>query len=182
MEKRDYPVIVVGGPSGSGKDTLIAAALYRFAPTLKLGKITVTRPRRSIDADAYRFLTVDEFRKLAVTGKFIEHAQYSDHYYGRQWSDLNRSTCVITQEVWGFEKLAETVSPLVTIFIAPPSLDVLKQRLIARGTETAESLEKRLASAKKELERIPLYEHCVINDYYQDAELQLFNILDSLVG
>jgi len=181
MKKRNHPIIVVGGPSGSGKDTLIGAALSHYPLRLKLGKITVTRPRRIIDTDAYRFVTDEEFSDLIVAGKFVEYAQYAGHRYGRQWSDLDEGTCIITQEIWGFEKLAAELSPLVTIFIAPPSLEVLKQRLLARGTETAESLDKRLKSAEKELGRISLYDHCIINDHYLDAELQMFIILDSLI-
>src|ERR1700733_4602939 len=102
--KRRFPLVVIAGPSGAGKDTLVKAALVRYSGKLIHGQLTTTRQARGGEEN-HRFVSCEQFERHEAAGEFVEHAYFFGNWYGRLWSDLNDDACVITQEVIGFNNL-----------------------------------------------------------------------------
>jgi guanylate kinase len=168
-------VFVITGPSGVGKGTLIRTLLERI-PELELSVSATTRAPRPGEQDgvAYHFLTDDEFERRVEDGDFVEHASYSGRRYGTLRSELERRTrdgapVVLEIEVQGARQVAESMPEAVRIFIAPPSEDALRTRLIGRGTDDPEQVEARLETAREELRAQREFPHVVINDRLEDA-------------
>ena len=168
-------VFVITGPSGVGKGTLIRTLLERI-PELELSVSATTRAPRpgEVDGVAYHFLTDEEFARRVDAGEFVEHASYSGRRYGTLRSELERRTregapVVLEIEVQGARQVAKSMPEAVRIFIAPPSEDALRTRLIGRGTDDAEQVEARLQTAREELRAQREFPHVVINDRLEDA-------------
>ncbi len=168
-------VFVITGPSGVGKGTLIRTLLERI-PALELSVSATTRRPRAGEEDgvAYHFLGDDEFARRVDAGDFVEHAAYSGRRYGTLRSELERRTrdgapVVLEIEVQGARQIADTMPEAVRIFIAPPSEDALRTRLIGRGTDDPEQVEARLDTAREELRAQREFPHVVVNDRLEDA-------------
>ena len=168
-------VFVITGPSGVGKGTLIRTLLERI-PELELSVSATTRKPRPGEEDgvAYHFLSDDEFARRVEAGDFVEHADYSGRRYGTLRSELDRRTrdgapVVLEIEVQGARQIAETMPEAVRVFIAPPSEDALRTRLIGRGTDDPEQIQARLETAREELLAQREFPHVVINDRLEDA-------------
>jgi len=166
---------VITGPSGVGKGTLIRTLLERI-PELELSVSATTRaPRPGEERGvAYHFLDEDEFTRRVDAGDFVEHASYSGRRYGTLRSELERRTAdgspvVLEIEVQGARQIAESMPEAVRIFIAPPSEEALRARLIGRGTDDPEQVEARLETAREELRAQREFPHVVINDRLEDA-------------
>jgi len=166
---------VITGPSGVGKGTLIRTLLERM-PELELSvSATTRRPRPGEqDGEAYHFLTDEEFARRVEAGEFVEHAGYSGRRYGTLRSELERRTrdgapVVLEIEVQGARQIAQTMPEAVRIFIAPPSEDALRTRLIGRGTDDPKQIEARLETARDELLAQPEFPHVVVNDRLEDS-------------
>jgi guanylate kinase len=168
-------VFVITGPSGVGKGTLIRTLLERV-PELELSVSATTRrprPGEAHEAD-YHFLSDDEFERRVQAGEFVEHARYSGRRYGTLRSDLEQRLAgghpvVLEIEVQGARQIREAMPEVVQIFIAPPSADALRLRLVGRGTDDIEQVEARLATANEELRAQGEFRHVVINDRLEDA-------------
>ncbi len=163
-------VYVITGPSGVGKGTLIKLLLERL-PELELSVSATTRKPRpgERDGESYHFLTPEQFGARVGLGDFVEHAEYSGRRYGTLRSELERRTSdghpvVLEIEVQGARQVAAALPDAVRIFIAPPSPEALRTRLIGRGTDDAEQVERRLAVAEQELEAAPEFAHVIVND------------------
>ena len=176
-------VFVITGPSGVGKGTLIAALRARH-PALGLSVSATTRPPRPGEADgvAYHFLTPAEFERRVAAGGFVEHASYSGNRYGTLRSELERRLdagvpVVLEIEVQGARQVRETVPDAVAVFIAPPSDEALRARLVGRGTDDAEQVDERLRTAGRELEAQPEFGYVVVNDRLEDATDELVGIV-----
>jgi guanylate kinase len=172
-------VFVITGPSGVGKGTLIRTLRERV-PELELSVSATTRAPRPGEDDgvAYHFLTDDEFADLVAQGAFVEHARYSGRRYGTLRSELERRTAaghpvVLEIEVQGARQIREAMPEAVQIFIAPPSADALRTRLIGRGDTGPEEMEDRLKVAEEELAARGEFGHVVVNDRLEDAVDQL---------
>jgi guanylate kinase len=172
-------VIVITGPSGVGKGTLIRGLLQRV-PELELSVSATTRAPRPGEQDGtdYHFLTPGEFERRAAAGEFVEHATYSGASYGTLRSELERRLrdgipLVLEIEVQGARQVREAMPEALAVFIAPPSQDALRTRLIGRGTDAPEQIERRMATAERELEAQPEFARVVVNDRLEDATAEL---------
>jgi len=163
-------VYVITGPSGVGKGTLIKLLLERI-PALELSVSATTRAPRADEQDgaSYHFLTSDEFAQAVASGDFVEHAEYSGRRYGTLRSELDKRTAdgrpvVLEIELQGARQVADALPDAVRIFIAPPSPEALRTRLIGRGTDPPEEIERRLDVAEEELAAASEFPHVVVND------------------
>jgi len=176
-------VLVITGPSGVGKGTLIRGLMERLRE-LELSVSATTRAPRPGERDSvdYHFLTREEFDRKVRDGEFVEHADYAGRSYGTLRSELEERVhagkpVVLEIEVKGARQVRESVPDAVQVFIAPPSLDELRTRLIGRGTDDPEGVERRLMVAAEELKAQPEFAHVVVNDRLQDALEQLTGIV-----
>jgi guanylate kinase len=172
-------VFVITGPSGVGKGTLIGALLARV-PELVLSVSATTRAPRPGERDgvAYHFMTPAEFEAHVAAGDFVEHASYSGHRYGTLRSELDRhldagAPVVLEIEVQGARQVRAAMPEAVAVFIAPPSPDALRARLLSRGTDTADQIDLRLRTAQSELEARKEFGHVVVNDDIERASDEL---------
>ncbi|HEY2182031.1 MAG TPA: guanylate kinase [Solirubrobacteraceae bacterium] len=177
-------VFVITGPSGVGKGTLIRGLMERH-PELELSVSATTRAPRPGERDGvdYHFLTREEFDRRVANGSFVEHADYAGRSYGTLRSELDDridagKPVVLEIEVQGARQVRAAVPDAVQVFIAPPSLDALRTRLVGRGTDDAGEVERRLRVAEQELTAQPEFGHVVVNDRLDDALAQLSTILD----
>jgi guanylate kinase len=172
-------VFVITGPSGVGKGTLIRALRERV-PELDLSVSATTRRPRPGETHGvdYWFLSDEDFRRRVEAGDFVEWAEYSGRRYGTLRDELRQRTdqgvpVVLEIEVQGARQVRETLPEAVGIFIAPPSEEALRARLVGRGTDDAEQVERRLAVARDELAAKDEFAHVVCNDRLEDAADEL---------
>jgi guanylate kinase len=178
-------VFVITGPSGVGKGTLIRTLRERI-PELDLSVSATTRGARPGEQDGvdYHFLDDSEFEARVRAGAFVEHARYSGRRYGTLRSDLEQRLAagrpvVLEIEVQGARQVRETMPEAVQVFIAPPGEDALRARLVGRGTDDAEQVEARLATAREELLAQTEFPHVVVNDRLEDAVTALEEVVRS---
>jgi guanylate kinase len=176
-------VFVITGPSGVGKGTLIRG-LFERVPELELSVSATTRAPRPGERDGvdYHFLTPDEFERGVAGEDFLEHATYSGNRYGTLRSEVERRLrdgipVVLEIEVQGARQVREAMPDAVAVFIAPPSLEALRARLVGRGTDTAEEIDERMRTGARELEAQSEFGHVVINDRLEDAVGRLVEIV-----
>ena len=176
-------VFVITGPSGVGKGTLIRTLLERV-PELELAVSATTRDPRPGEEDGvhYHFLDDAEFDRRVIEGDFLEHAGYSGRRYGTLRSELEKRTAqgasvVLEIEVQGARQVADTMPDAIRIFIAPPSEETLRLRLVGRGHETPEQIDARLNVAKAELAAQDEFGHIVLNDDLARAADELERIV-----
>jgi guanylate kinase len=168
-------VFVITGPSGVGKGTLIRTLLERV-PELVLSVSATTRRPRPGEQDGveYHFLSEEEFDRRVAAGDFVEHASYSGRRYGTLRSELAARLAgghpvVLEIEVQGARQIRESMDEAIQIFIAPPSDEALRARLIGRGTDDPEQVAARLATAREELGAQDEFTHVVVNDRLEEA-------------
>ena len=181
-------MFVITGPSGVGKGTLIRGLMERL-PQLELSVSATTRKPRPGEQDGvdYHFLSPEEFERRIDAGDFVEHADYAGRRYGTLRSELDRRVgegvpVVLEIEVQGARQVREAMPEAVQVFIAPPSLEALRTRLVGRGTDDAEEVARRLKVAEQELEAQPEFAHVVVNDRLEDALERLVEIVRSGIG
>ncbi len=168
-------VFVITGPSGVGKGTLIRMLLERV-PELELSVSATTRRPRAGETQGvdYHFLSSEEFERRVGAGEFAEHTRYSGRRYGTLRAELEARLAdghpvVLEIDVQGARQIRAAMDEAIQIFIAPPSDDVLRRRLIDRGTDDAEQVAARLVTAREELRAQDEFTHVVINDRLEDA-------------
>jgi guanylate kinase len=178
-------VFVITGPSGVGKGTLIRSLFDRIA-ALGLSVSATTRTPRPGEEDGvhYHFLSRDQFDERVAAGDFVEWAEYSGNRYGTLRSELDQrvdegAPVVLEIEVQGARQVREKMPEAVQVFIAPPSRETLRARLVGRGTDSPEAVERRLETADAELAAQPEFEHVVVNDRLEDAVDELVSIVES---
>ncbi|HEY8465640.1 MAG TPA: guanylate kinase [Solirubrobacterales bacterium] len=179
-------VFVITGPSGVGKGTLISRLRERI-PELELSVSATTRKPRAgeVDGRDYHFLSPEEFARRAEAGEFLEHATFSGNRYGTLRSEVERTlrsgrSLVLEIEVQGARQVRAVMGDeAVLIFIAPPDPKVLRERLAGRGTDSEEAIERRLETAKQELEAQQEFKHVIVNDDLDRATEELVRIVRS---
>ncbi|MBO5668132.1 MAG: guanylate kinase [Lentisphaeria bacterium] len=191
--KKNGNLIVISGPSGVGKSTLVKLAMAEL-PDLRFSVSCTTRQPRAgeVDGQAYYFLSEEEFSERLRQGEFLEHAGVFKHRYGTLKSEvLNRITrgeeVLLDIDVQGARQIRQAAesdpvirNAAVFILIAPPSLASLRERLSGRNTENAEQLALRLAGAKNELSSFRIYDYIVFNDELEKAAAELITVLKSI--
>ncbi|EIW01033.1 MULTISPECIES: guanylate kinase [Thermoanaerobacter] len=175
VEKEKGLLIVLSGPSGAGKGT-ICKALMEKEKNLKLSISATTRQPRSgeIEGKNYFFKSEEEFEKMIENDSFLEWAKVYGHYYGTPkdfvLKNLEEGNDVVLEiDIQGALKIKEKFPEGVFIFILPPSMEELKNRIKKRGTETEEEIIKRFKSAYEELNYVSRYNYVVINDSVEEA-------------
>jgi guanylate kinase len=177
----DTPVLVITGPSGVGKGTLIRR-LLEAVPGSELSVSATTRSPREgeVNGRDYHFLGTDEFVQRVADGEFVEHAEYAGHHYGTRRSELQRPASLIVLEIdlQGARQVRETMPEAERVFIAPPGYDVdeLERRLVGRGAETAEQIARRLAVAREEIAARDEFDRRIVNDDVDTAATELIGI------
>jgi len=176
-------VFVITGPSGVGKGTLIRTLRERM-PELELSVSATTRAPRPGEQDGreYHFLDDAEFERRVQAGDFVEHARYSGRRYGTLRSELESRLAlgqpvVLEIEVQGARQVRETMPEAVQVFIAPPSEDALRTRLVGRGTDSPADVELRLRTAAEELAAQDEFDHKVVNDRLDEAVDELVELV-----
>jgi len=175
-------LVVISGPTASGKSTLWNHLVRR--PEVEFSVSATTRKPRAGEKDGreYHFVEESQFLQWIEEGAFLEWAQVHGHYYGTLRSEVEacfaRGHDVILEiDVQGVKQLQGCGLPLITIFLLPPSMDILEQRLRARGTETEEQMRQRLEVAEQEIESAKEYMHQVVNDDFARMEAEVERIL-----
>jgi guanylate kinase len=175
--------VVITGPSGVGKGTLIRSLRERM-PEIQLSISATTRlPRAGETQDVdYHFMSAEEFERHVREGDFVEHADYAGARYGTLRSELETRTAsgapvVLEIEVQGARQVRRQMPEAVQVFIAPPSVEALRARLVGRGTDRPEQIEARLRTADEELAAQDEFAHVVVNDRLEDAVDELVAIV-----
>jgi guanylate kinase len=180
--------VVITGPSGVGKGTLIRSLLARM-PELQLAVSATTRRPRTGETQGldYHFMSPEEFARHVEAGDFVEHADYAGARYGTLRSELDTRAAsgapvVLEIEVQGARQVRRTMPEALQVFIAPPSLDALRARLVGRGTDPVEQVEARLRTAERELAAQDEFTRVVVNDRLEDAVEELIAIVRETTG
>ncbi|WP_417520545.1 guanylate kinase [Marinobacter sp.] len=178
-------LFVISAPSGAGKTSLVAEMLHADQ---KLGVSVshTTRPMREGEKDGinYHFVSRDEFEAMIGRGDFLEHADVFGNYYGTSQVWVREMVAsgrdVILEIDWqGAAQVRRLIPECVSIFIVPPSYEILRDRLVGRGTDATEVMERRLSEARKECEHVGEFDYLVVNDGFQDALTDLLAIVRS---
>jgi guanylate kinase len=178
-------VFIISAPSGAGKTTLLRAALERL-PDLRYSVSCTTRAPRAgeVNGRDYTFISPAEFEDGIRTGRWAEWAQVHGNYYGTSAEVLSRALAegrdiLLDIDVQGARQICNRFPQSVTIFIMPPSLDILEARLRARGTDGPEAIALRLRNAREEMAQNGMYRHVIVNDALPTAIQELVAIIGS---
>lgn len=177
-------LIILSAPSGGGKSTILSEILAQN-PRVEYSISYTTRAPRGSEQNGvhYHFVDEAEFAKRIAEGDFLEHAKVFDKYwYGTSKSFIKSRLAqdkhvIMDIDVQGAAQIAASDIPCVKIFIMPPSREVLRERLIKRGTDSMEEIARRLGTSESELKRIPEYDYLVINDDLTQATLDVMAII-----
>ena len=178
-------LVVVSGLSGAGKGTICKRLLEKYPDYVLSVSATSRKPRKGEEnGREYFFITKEEFEEMIRDGKLLEYARYVENYYGtpREWVEQQLESgknIILEIELQGAFQVREKILDAVLIFILPPDMDELKRRLINRGTETMEEIEKRLERAVEEMAFIPEYDYVIVNDEVEKSVDMLHNIVRS---
>jgi len=178
-------LFVVAAPSGGGKTSLVNALVARF-DHLKISISYTTRPSRpgDVDGEDYRFVDEAEFQKMVGEKAFLEHAEIYGHHYGtsHRWvlKQLEKGVDVILEIDWqGARQIRQLFPSTVSIFILPPSREVLRERLQHRKQDDSEAIEERLVSAVGEMAHYHEFDYLIVNDDFDTALADLSHIVQA---
>ncbi len=178
-------MLILSAPSGGGKTT-IAKALLSARKDLGYSVSATTRPKRARERDGvdYHFVNRAEFERRRDAAEFLEWAEYGGHLYGTLAGEVDRLLragrhVVLDIEVQGARLIRDRCQNVISVFIIPPSIEVLVERLGGRNTERPEEMERRLRQAIRELEDAPMYDYVVVNADRTQAVAEVAAIIDA---
>ena len=185
-EQRNGLLLVVSGPAGVGKGTLDKALMERNS-RIKMSVSATTRAPRpgEVEGVHYFFKTEEEFKAMVERGEFLEYMHvFGSNYYGTPRSFVeqhlsNGFDVILEIDVQGAMKVKQAFPDAILIFITAPSMSEIKSRLIGRGTESMEQVEKRFATAFEEVQMIPRYDYVIVNDVVDKAVHHMEAILEA---
>ncbi len=188
---RPGQLIVLSGPSGVGKTTLLKGLLSRFPDDLKLSTSATTRPPRPGERDGvdYYFLRPEEFEQRRAAGEFLECCEVfgRGYWYGTLFSEVTPSleagkSVILEIDVEGTQRVLESYPDALTIFVRPSSTEELERRLRERATESEEAVQRRLEVARGEIAQAEQYQYQVVNDKIDEAIDEISRILKQRGG
>lgn len=179
-------LIVVSGPSGCGKST-VDNVLINERQNIIMSVSDTTRAKRDGETDGidYNFITKEKFEKNIESNKYLEYAKvHSNKYYGTPSNFVNKKLkegidVILEIDIEGARKIKEKRSDAVFIFIMPPSMEILKSRLVGRKTETKEQVVERFKAAYKEINEVSKYNYVIVNDKVEDSVKRMSSIIDA---
>ena len=168
-------LIIVSGPSGSGKDTILKKVFEKM-PEIKFSISTITRPMREgeVEGEKYHFVSREYFEEMIKNDLLLEYNNYVGNYYGTPKAPVdeaveNGGEIIIEVDINGARNIKKKAENAVSVFIMPPSFEVLKSRLSGRGTDSAEVIEQRLHTALEEIAAAVEYDFIIVNDNLDEA-------------
>lgn len=181
--KKTGCLIVVSGPSGTGKSTIVNTVLDT-CNDLSFSESATTRQQREGETEGvdYFFVTKERFQQMIDNNELLEHAEYVGNYYGTPRKAVldkieNGSSILLDIEVQGAEQVKDQFPEAVTMFVIPPSWEELERRLVNRGTDSMEKIQARLKQAKSEIEKIENYDYIIVNDVLETAISEVISII-----
>ena len=186
MENEKGLLIVLSGPSGVGKGTVRKKIFDDPSTSYKYSISMTTRDKREGEVDGvdYYFKAKSEFEELIKQDQFIEYAEFVGNYYGTPVQyvkdTMDQGNDVFLEiEVEGAKQVRKKFPDALFIFLAPPSLDHLRERLVGRGTESSEKIQSRVHEARREVEMMNLYDYVVVNDEVDLAKQRIQSIVEA---
>lgn len=178
-------LFIISGPSGSGKDTVLAE-VFKKCPEMKFSISVITRPMRDNETPdgKYRFISKEQFEKMIDNDELLEHNVFVGNYYGTPKKYVtdqldNGFDVMVEVDVNGARQIMEKMPDAISMFICPPSLEVLKKRLVGRGTDSQEIVEKRLNESIREIKYAVNYDYIVVNDRLEEAVENALSIINA---
>lgn len=177
-------IYIISGPSGSGKDTILKEVLkIRSDVFFSISHITRKMRVGEVEGDKYHFISREEFEEQLAKNAFLEYNEYSGNYYGTPKAPIEEhlskgDDVVIECDVNGASALRDILPDVTSIFIMPPSFEILRKRLVGRGTETTEQVERRMNEALNEIRRADEYDYIVVNDDLESAVEDFLTVLN----
>lgn len=176
-------LIVISGPSGAGKSTVVFKAIDGRNDFCFSTSVTTRDPRPGeLDGREYFFITPERFDEMVKNGELLEHADYVTHSYGTPRAYVEKQLAegmnvLLDIEIQGARQVNEKMPEAVKIFIIPPSIGELKNRLEKRGTDSAQTIEARIARARQEYAEADFYDYIIVNDDADKAADELLSII-----
>ena len=183
--KGEKYLFVVSGPSGTGKDTVVSRLLGDHKDIKKTVSATTRAMREGeIDGVSYHFLTPDQFKQSLDAGGIVEYTCYCDNYYGTLRSEVERhmqakQPVILVIEVEGAGNIKRLYPGATTVFVLPPDMQELERRLRNRGTESEDTVQRRLKRAQEEIAHSVEYDEHVVNDQVEACAEALYSIIQS---
>ena len=185
MIERKNLLFVISAPSGTGKTTVSGKILKEIDGLIPSVSHT-TRPRREgeIDGKDYYFISGEEFKRKIDANEFVEWNEYNGNYYGSSFENIEKAKklgkdLLLVIEVNGAGNIRKRHNNGIYIFILPPSINVLRERLVHRGAESGEAIERRIKIAGKEIQHYTEYDYVIINNEIDETAKQVFSIISA---
>lgn len=177
-------LIILSAPSGCGKDTVFQEIKKIRNDVVESVSATTRKPREGeVDGVNYYFKTESDFQLMVVNDELLEYARYNNCYYGTPVSEVekaidNGKICFLIIDVQGAQSILKVRPDAISIFLLPPSLDVLEKRLVNRSTNDIEDVKNRMTIAKREIDMAPLYKYSVVNDDLEECVNKINEIIN----